>query len=207
MEQPTNELQAQALGVSSAEMPEAPANVMPEVQTPKMVPEEDLRRLQAVKDKEIAERSAYFEAQLQAVQEQARVQAEALQALEAQRIAQLDPDERTAYDLEQLRKENQRMKADQTLAQARQWAIGNGLPADVAMKASDPYQLNALLAQYNAWQAQQIAADREAAKQEKELQARAATGVDKVIPAGGSAVDTSNLYGVDRIANALLHRR
>lgn len=179
MEQ-TNDFQAQELGVSAdvAEMPETAVNEMPAVEQPKLVPEEDLRKLQSVLDKRIAE----IASQAAAKDEQIRYLSETVGRFEQERINSLDPDERTEYEKNLYAKQAKQAQDELNLVRLQQKAISLGLDMETAMTARSVADLDRAM-----WQKEQNEKEtlrQKLAEYESQKVLETRKSVDVVVPMG-----------------------
>lgn len=184
----TNEFQAQELGVSAevvAEMPDVAVNEMPAVEQPKMVPETDVFKIQAVKDREQAELRAMFEAKLQAIEEDNRMVRATLASIEQERVKNMDPDERVEYERNQYQQEAQTAKQQLELMRLQQKAISLGLPMEVAMSARSVADLDR--AMWMKEQTEKEALRKKLAEYESQKELEARKPVDVVVPMGSAS--------------------
>ena len=150
----------------------------------------EFRQFKSATDKRIAEMERRHQAQL------AQAQA-AEQAARQRQLATLDPEERTAYELEEARREAayyreqaQQVQVLEANRNALQGIADNTkVPVDALMEAESPDHAWSIAWEYNEKKAQEATKETEEAKRARE-QKRAANKVDL---GGGKAPATSDL--------------
>lgn len=205
-EQMANEFQedTQEIPVEETGMPQEQPTEMPAVPQPKLVPEADLHNLQSVKDREITEMRRVFEAQQATLNEQLYLERQARERFEQEKYNGLDPDEKKDFQMEkltqgyqQLQRQLEEQRKEGELQQARNWAVSEGLPMELASKALRTADIPQMLIQHYKRTAEEAVKERDEVKQKREIEARKESNLDVVIPSGGLPVNTADYSSED----------